>query len=216
MIKYSPIFYFLILILFLFIGCKSESGNPVLPGNTSSQWIQTSGPYGGDIRALAVNAASRQTDGGQAGGTCGTILFAGTNWGVYRSTNNGINWTQVMAMKKGTIALAVSGGNIFAGTLGGGIFRSLDKGASWTNINKELSSTYVRAFAVSPTSGGTDIFAETDIGVYHSTDKGLSWTQVNDGLTITSILALVVGKNGTGGINLYSGIAGGGVWRYSL
>ncbi|MDQ3011765.1 MAG: hypothetical protein M3X11_13785, partial [Acidobacteriota bacterium] len=54
----------------------TTSGNSATP--TRGQWVQTNGPYGGDIRALLVN---------------GTNLFAGTNGGgVFLSTNNGQSW----------------------------------------------------------------------------------------------------------------------------
>jgi len=71
----------------------------------SAQWVQTNGPYGGDLRALAVS---------------GTNLFAGT-WGsgVFLSTNNGTSWTAVnTGLGSGgeltVSARAVSGMNLFA------------------------------------------------------------------------------------------------------
>jgi hypothetical protein len=62
------------------------------------------------VRALAVS---------------GTNLFAGTEGGVFLSTNNGTIWT---AVNSGLAilwvqSLAVSGTNLFAGTSGGGVWR---------------------------------------------------------------------------------------------
>jgi len=64
------------------------------------QWVQTNGPYGGNINCLAVS---------------GTNIFAVTyRGGVFLSTNNGTNWTQVNnGMSSDVFALAVSGTNIF-------------------------------------------------------------------------------------------------------
>jgi hypothetical protein len=75
-----------------------------------AQWIQTSGPYGGSIECFAVN---------------GSNLFAGTDGGVFLSTNNGTSWAAVnTGLKNATVsALAVSGPNLFAGTGGRGVWR---------------------------------------------------------------------------------------------
>ena len=47
-----------------------------IPGDLHAQWVQTDGPYGGDINCFAMS---------------GSTLFAGTGRGVYRSTDYGIN-----------------------------------------------------------------------------------------------------------------------------
>ena len=53
----------------------------LLPLRSPAQWVQTNGPYGGHVLALAVS---------------GTDLFAGTiGNGVCLSTNNGTGWTAV-------------------------------------------------------------------------------------------------------------------------
>src|SRR5207249_2650015 len=66
-------------------------------------------------------------------------IFAGTpGGGVYRSTDDGDNWTLVDNGLTNTwvTALAInSSGDIFAATLGGGAFRSTDNGDSWTQLN---------------------------------------------------------------------------------
>lgn len=45
-----------------------------------AQWVQTNGPCGGFVSCFAIS---------------GTNLFAGTNGGVFLSTNNGTSWTAV-------------------------------------------------------------------------------------------------------------------------
>ncbi|MCK7528687.1 MAG: hypothetical protein MZV64_69585 [Ignavibacteriales bacterium] len=42
-------------------------------------------------------------------------------------------------------ALAVSGTNLFAGTMAGGVFLSTNNGTSWTAVNTGLTNTYVWA-----------------------------------------------------------------------
>ena len=88
------------------------SGSPAF-----AQWVQTNGPYGGDIRCMAVS---------------GTNLFAGTeNAGVLLSTNNGTSWTAVNSGLKRmyVYSLVVSGTNLFAGTYDG-VFLSTNNGTS--------------------------------------------------------------------------------------
>ena len=60
-------------------------------------------------------------------------LYAGmVGTGIYRSTNNGLNWTQMDAgLASDTVySLVGSGSFVFAGTYGAGIFRSSDNGRS--------------------------------------------------------------------------------------
>ncbi|MDZ7623295.1 MAG: hypothetical protein U5J96_02450 [Ignavibacteriaceae bacterium] len=45
-------------------------------------WQPTNGPFGGDIRTLAINSSGH--------------IFAGSDYaGTYRTTNNGLYWTQI-------------------------------------------------------------------------------------------------------------------------
>ena len=132
----------------------------------------------------------------------GTNIFAGTlNNGVFRSTNNGANWTQAGLTSTCINAFAVSGTNLFAGTFNG-VFLSTDNGTSWTAASNGVTG-YIYAFAVS----GTNLFTAAG-GVFLSTDNGTSWTGVNTGLTNTDVRSL-----GASGTNLFAGVAGGGAFR---
>ena len=158
-----------------------------------AQWVQTNGPFAGDVKCFAVS---------------GTNLFAGTySDGIFLSTNNGTSWTEVNSglTNISVYALAVSGTNLFAGTDGDGVFLSTNNGSNW--INSDLTSTYVRALAVS----GTNLFAGSWGGVFLSTNNGTSWTEVNSGLTNKDVRALAVS-----GTNLFAGTWNSGVWRRLL
>ena len=111
-------------------------------------WEQTNGPFGGTVNSLAINSNGD--------------IFAGTDGdGVFRSSDNGDNWTQINAGLTNTKvrALAInSSGEIFVGTLSG-VFRSTDNGDNWSPINTGLTQfDVVIAFAIN--SSG-DIFAGT-------------------------------------------------------
>jgi len=173
-------------------------------GTLHTQWVQTSGPYGGDVRCFAAS---------------GTNLFAGTasgagvvSGGVFLSTNNGASWTQVNNGLTNTsvTALTVSGTNLFAGTgTGQGgwgrVYLSTNNGTSWTEVDAGLPiGRPVSALAVS----GTNLFDGIYYGgVFLSTNNGTSWTAVNNGLTNTEVRALAVS-----GTNLFAGTYLGGVF----
>jgi len=156
-------------------------------GVAHAQWVQTNGPYGGQILSLAVS---------------GSNLFAGTvGGGVFLSTNNGASWTATGLTNTDVSALAMSGTNLFAGTEGG-VLLSTNNGTNWTEVNNGLTNTNVSALAVS----GTNLFAGTRDGVFLSTDNGTSWTAT--GLTRAWVSDLAVS-----GTNLFAGTASAGVWR---
>jgi hypothetical protein len=104
------------------------------------------------------------------------------------------------------MCLAVSGGNLFAGTAfavttGSGVFISTDNGTSWTDALRVYA---VYSLAVS----GSSIFAGTWRGVFRSTDNGTSWTAVDSGLPANiSVYSLAVS-----GSNIFAGTDSGHVF----
>src|SRR5271157_4921638 len=87
-----------------------------------AQWVQTNGPFSGDVNAFAVSGGN---------------LFAGTSVGVFLSTNNGTSWTAIIVGPM-VLSLAVSGSNIFAGT-NEGVFLSTNNGTSWTEVDSGIT-----------------------------------------------------------------------------
>jgi len=58
-------------------------------------------------------------------------------------------WVQTKGPYGGSVTcFAISGMNLFAGTLGGGVFLSTNNGTTWTQVNNGLTDTYVKALAV--------------------------------------------------------------------
>ncbi len=156
------------------------------PDRLSAQWIQTHGPEGGQVTCLALSGAN---------------LFAGTDNGVYLSTDNGTSWTLVW--KNGVLSLGVCGTSIFAGDFTS-VHRSTDNGASWIPAKFGMGDQTVTAFATIDSV----IFAGTRNGVYFSDNDGTSWIQVNQGLLDLSIAALCAFDS-----TLYAGTWNGGVFR---
>ena len=133
-------------------GCSS----PTSPAK-SGQWTQVF-EGGGIIETFVVS---------------GTTICAGTDAGIFFSTNDGVSWTPSAGQPNGYIqAFAANGGYLFAAT-DGGVFRSSDNGRSWTTTNSNWYNTAFTAIA----SEGQNVFAGTDTGghVFCSTDNGATW-----------------------------------------
>ena len=93
--------------------------------------------------------------------------FAGTFAGTYRSTDDGITWTDPDTSLTSNIEhIVVKDSVIYAG--GGGLFRSTDDGRSWTTIVNGIESGPINGIV----SVGTDLFVASGAGVMESTDGG--------------------------------------------
>ncbi len=147
-------------------------------------------------------------------------LLAGTNGGgVFRSSDNGRNWTNCGSLTSGGItygvvrALAVSGQDHYAGTFGGGIFHSTNACSNWAPINDGLGNSNVTALILS----GTTLFAGTEGGgVFRKLATDQSWQQVKEGLSNLKVRALAVSGltvlAGTDGSGIFCSANGGQNW----
>jgi C1A family cysteine protease len=138
----------------------------------------------------------------------GTNIFAGTENGVYLSTNNGNTWTAVNGNLKNlkVSTLAINGNTVFVGTQTDGIYLSTDNGTSWIKANSGLTNLGINAFAQS----GSNIYVGTNGGVFISSNNGISWKALNFGLT-----SLIVRSLAIGGGYLFAGTYDG-VWKVQL
>jgi len=131
-----------------------------------------------------------------------SIIFAGSDagQGVFRTTNNGQNWSQTSLNNIYARALATSGSNIFAGngmTISGpGVYLSTNYGLNWL----PTSLTYDTVFSLAVS--GNNIFAGTYArGVFLSTNNGQNWTQTS---LVYTILSLAIN-----GVNIFAGTYNG-------
>ena len=131
-------------------------------------------------------------------------VLVGTSGATYVSTNKGANWTSTSG-GGGVSAFAMSvsnlvSTNVFAGT-GAGVFLSTNNGVVWKLVKTGLTTTDVRALAVSD----TNIFAGTlGGGVFLSTNNGSKWTAVGTSQMDGSVRALLFS-----GSNLFAGTGNG-------
>lgn len=121
----------------------------------------------------------------------GKNLFAGTDNGVFRSSNDGTSWQYagLKGIEIAEIAVQSSGDesrvNLFAGAhFDKGIFLSTDLGESWTEANQGITNLNIEALAVYEDEAGfARLFAGArGLGISKSTDNGESWTKADSGL----------------------------------
>ncbi len=128
--------------------------------------------------------------------------------GIWKSTNGGSSWTQVLAgvnfsgndePRWGSECLVIQPGNdseIWAGTRGDGLRRSTDAGANWTNVSPAVFDTpnvVISGITIHPSAPDT-IWVCGDGGLWVSTNHGASWTQK---LFVARIYRLAVKADGT-------------------
>jgi predicted phage baseplate assembly protein len=138
------------------------------------------------INALTVNAAG--------------VLFAGTQFDVFRSKDEGATWQPagVDRVQRTIMALSVApDGALFAGSNTGGIYVSRDEAENWTPVSGDLIApdssiedkgakkkvvydqilpkAPVRELEVLLEEGKTVVYAGTDKGIFRSYDEGKTW-----------------------------------------
>ncbi len=174
----------------------------IIPVTSYAQWAPTDGPYGGRVNSLSI-------DGARA--------LAGTEVGVFVSSDSGRDWTAAntgltsKAVSSVSIVADSSGDTVFFAGVMNGIFRSTDDGKTWSATNVSVEG--ITSFLAFPAdTGGTLILAGTTIGMYLSADMGASWNTANNGLLERAVTSLTAIPTGSGHVNLYAGTAGGGVF----
>jgi photosystem II stability/assembly factor-like uncharacterized protein len=181
----------------------TQTGGVYRSSDNGSSWASSSdGLFSTPTASLEVDVFAAM----------GSVVYAGTSWGVALSTDSGINWTTVQnGMFTGRVrSIAVVGSNLFAAT-GNTVYLSSNNGTSWSGTNAGWPTNYsVNALAVSPASGGLSyLFAATNGGgIYYSGSSGNSWIAANSGLTNMNVNTLL-----NSGSQIFAGTNGGGVFR---
>ena len=145
---------------------------PQLRADVNGGWVQTNGPYGGEI--LAIHAAPK-----------GVLLVGTEGGGIFRSTDRGDSWTPVNTGLRfepensfwSVTAFAQKGETLYAGTRDG-LYRSTDGGNTWHHVSTFREYESISGLVVIEDR----IYVGTlNTGVWYSDDGDL-WMQVNDGL----------------------------------
>jgi photosystem II stability/assembly factor-like uncharacterized protein len=133
--------------------------------------------------------------------TYGSLRKAGGDRGIFKTTDGGKTWKNVLFISKYTgcyeihvdprydnLLYAVAHQRmrkLYTGVSGGpesGIYRSTDSGTTWNKMTQGLPSGDVGRIGLAISPVNPDVLfaiveAEKDGGVYKSTDRGVSWTK---------------------------------------
>ncbi len=116
------------------------------------------------------------------------VLYCGTECGgVYKSTNQGINWEYVtennIIEDVSAISVDPTNENTVIFSAANEFWRSTDGGATWNIVgNTAFQALNIKAYQFNfhPTNSQI-VFAATTLGLYKSSDNGVNWTQVFSG-----------------------------------
>jgi len=123
-------------------------------------------------------------------GKGGAVLLAGTDAGLFRSSNSGVSWEQVKSTGiTGVPVLGIyappNGASRLALRTGSGLFLSGDTGRTW-----ELASVpngyYIYDIAL-PLDHDVPILAATSRGILQSKDEGSDWKLITEGVPAATV-----------------------------
>lgn len=168
--KNSPI----IILLSIFV-ILSQAGSV----SAGDEIWKSLGPEGVKIHSLAINPSTP------------TLLYAGTDGGVIKSTNGGKDWNLVGSGGSGLpnanvwrVALdPKTPTTLYAVTQG--VFKSIDSGQNWSQLTNGLGSLD-NDIAIDPATP-TTLYVGTWEGAYKSINGGESWYDISIGLAYPSI-----------------------------
>ena len=119
-------------------------------------------------------------------------LYAGTTFGLSKSTNGGASWananTGINFGNPGAITIdPETPTTLYTVAGGGGVFKSTNGAANWSPVNNGLPSTPTSiALAIDPTATSTLYVGTAASGVFKTSDGGASWSAVNNGPSLTT------------------------------
>jgi len=141
--------------------------------------------------AIAANAGRARIHALRAVALDKLVLFAGTDAGLFRSSNLGTTWEQVKAAGlTGIPVLAVdapsNGASRLAARTSSGLFISVDVGRTWQAAMLPDASYYLYDLAL-PASRDVAILAATSRGLLRSNDEGAHWDLVTEGVPAATV-----------------------------
>ncbi len=143
-------------------------------------------------------------------------MYASRARNLYRSTNKGINWSQVSSFSTNITSIEVHNDNsnvLFVTTSGssnGGVFKSSNQGSDFTNISGNLPSE--GKFIVRHEKGTESIYLGTYLGVYHK-DGNNAWVDYSPSLPTVAVRDIEINYKDK---VVIAGTYGRGIWKAPL
>ena len=109
-------------------------------------------------------------------GVQGQILVVGSEQGLYRSDDGGLDWQRAGPRGVHFTAVAFRGTYVVAADWGRALWVSDDSGVTWLRADATASDLQVNNLLVDPQHAW---LAATDVGILRSADKGRSWRLVD-------------------------------------
>ncbi len=113
-------------------------------------------------------------------------VYAGTEWGVYRSSDGGLTWNKNLGTALAH-ALGIDPGNsniLYAG-YSKRCFKSTDGGNIWSECSRGLKGTCNQMIVIS-----NQVFYVSNVGIYKSVNGGAFWEESQTGIHAAKIAAL--------------------------
>ncbi|MFN4813307.1 MAG: T9SS type A sorting domain-containing protein [Bacteroidota bacterium] len=117
------------------------------------------------------------------------ILYSTNAIGLYKSTDNGLNWNRVSTFTGFTMNDLVFTPNKMIASTNKGIFYSIDGGVNWVSSNQGLTNidtTGLGTFQIFKTNSGR-IITSAISGAYYSDNSGQNWISSSNGSTLVAI-----------------------------
>jgi photosystem II stability/assembly factor-like uncharacterized protein len=147
-----------------------------------SYWVSSSPSPSNTYNCITVNESD--------------YVFVGAErYGIYRSTNGGVDWTLVNGNSAVRTIYVAPSGYILAGTTANGILVSTDGGTTWGSRNNGLTDSTVNAFVVD--RAGYLFTGSARSGLFRWNDSANTWQPFNNGILDTTILSLGVDSSGS-------------------
>jgi photosystem II stability/assembly factor-like uncharacterized protein len=169
-----------------FIIGETQNGGLVRTTNGGTSWVNATNGIADENAAWVAPIIAHPT-------TSGTFYIARQK--VYRSTNNGGNWTAISANINGTSAvsemnISASNPNIICAASNSLVFRSTDGGATFTNISAGLPNKTVSSIYIHPDSSNVMVVTYLGFGgakVFKTTNSGTNWFSIAGNLPDTPV-----------------------------
>ncbi len=174
---------------------------------------QEGGSAPGSVQGLAVDPADPER------------LWAGTDNGVYQSSDGGRSWREFGLPGRSVLWLtavvdlgAGAGPTLYAGVFEDGVYRWDGQAQDWTAVSQGLpASSTIVAFLPDTRLPGTLWAGRDGGGIYRSTNRGESWSNVAAGVGDNLALSLALDYDaaqgaGTPARGVLAGMATSGVW----